>query len=123
MTKPSEVMTSLRDSIVAAGLNCEVAKPKAETTRPYVVLNILPVSINESSMSGGTQIVDMYIDINAIGENQLQAEAAMNKTLDVVESSWTEPALLGPAEASPGAYIPQEEGTWRMTSTIKLRMQ
>lgn len=124
MASPLDVLESLRVAITRGGTrNCEIAKPKAEMARPYVVLNILPVSINESSLSGGTQIIDLYITATAVGNNRGQAEVAMKDALDVVASSWTNPAVLGPAEASPGAHLPQEEGTWRCDSTIKLRMQ
>ncbi len=118
-----DVVNSLRDAISGDGLNCAVAKPAAELARPYVVLNLLPVSIGESSLTGGTQILDVYITVTAVGANQAQSEAAMKKALNVVASSWNEPALLGPPEHTPGAHLPQEEGTWRCDSTVKLRMQ
>lgn len=124
MASPLDVLSSLRTAVQRNGTrNCEIGKPKAEMSRPYIVLNILPVSLNESSLSGGTQIIDMYITISAVGDNRQQSELAMKDALNVVASSWTEPALLGPPEASPGAHLPQEEGTWRCDSTVKLRMQ
>jgi hypothetical protein len=123
MSYALDVLTSMRNSLRTAGLNAEVAKPRTELERPYIVLNILPVSINESSLSGGTQIIDLYVTVTAVGANQDQSEAAMKRALHVIESVWTEPALLGPPEHSPGAHLPQEEGTWRCDSTVKLRMQ
>ena len=118
-----DVVSSLKDAVVDDGVRCQVGKPDAELQRPYVVLNILPVSIGESSMTGGTQILDLYITVTAIGNNRAQSEGAMKRALTVVASGWNEPALLGPPEHTPGAHLPQEEGTWRCDSTVKLRMQ
>lgn len=125
MATPNEVLTSLRNAIRAygGGRNCDIARPKAETKRPYIVLNILPVGVNESGLKGGTGIIDMYVSVTSVGENQAQSELAMRDALIVVASAWTEPALLGPPEATPGAHLPQEEGTWRCDSTVKLRME
>lgn len=122
MAYPTDVLRSLETAIDTSGVSACVGKPDEALLRPFVVLNILPVSINESGMRGGTEIVDMYITMTAVGANRLQSEGAMKKALNVV-ASWTNPALLGPPETSPGAYLPQEEGTWRCDSTVKLRMQ
>jgi hypothetical protein len=122
MAQPTDVLDSLRDAINAV-VPCEVGKPSASLARPYVILNFLPVTINESGLRGGTEIIDLYITMAAVGANKAQSQGAMVKALDVVASSWTNQALLGPPEATPGAHLPQEEGTWRCDSTVKLRMQ
>ncbi len=101
---------------------CEVGRPKKTTPRPYVILNAIPMGINESGMRGGNGIQDMNITIDAIGENRAQAEAALGQALDVV-ASWSDPDLLGPPESTPSTHLPQEEGTWRLGANIRIRYQ